>query len=77
MAGYYLRFIYGFEEISAPLHSATSKKRTFKWDEEKNETFERLKQALPTPPVLAFPYFESSFVVETDASGIALGPLLA
>lgn len=39
--------------------------------------FENLKTCLTTPPILAYPNFEKSFIVFTDASTYALGAILA
>ena len=41
------------------------------------KAFEELKKKLTSPPVLTFPDFEKSFVVETDASSVAVGAVLA
>jgi len=41
------------------------------------EAFQRLKQLLVQAPVLAFPNFDWEFILETDASGVGLGPILA
>ena len=77
MAGYYRRFVFGFEEIAAPLHEARSRKKAFSWNENRQAAFDQLKTALVTPPVLAYPDFEQPFVVETDASNIAVGAVFA
>ena len=77
LAGYFRRFIPGFAEISATWQAVTSVKRTFAWNPEMQKAFEELKQKLTSPPVLAFPNFEKSFVVETDASSVAVGAVLA
>ena len=77
LVGYYRRFISGFADISIPLHALTSPKVPFNWTEEAQEAFEKLKEALTTAPVLAFPDFELPFIVETDASAVAVGAVLA
>ncbi|KAA0047682.1 ty3-gypsy retroelement transposase [Cucumis melo var. makuwa] len=40
----------------------------FKWNEEGEEAFEKLKQAMMSLPVLALPNFSQTFEIETDAS---------
>ena len=77
MAGYYRPFVLGFAEIAAPLHDATWRKKAFIWNGYRQAAFDKLKTALVTPPVLAYPDFEEPFVVETDASNVALGAVVA
>ena len=45
--------------------------------EEATETFEKLKLAITTIPVLALPDWSLPFIIETDASGIGLGAVLS
>ena len=51
----------------------------FQWTVSCQEAFERLKEALVTSPVLAYPQFRSEhpFIIETDASAKGLGAVLA
>ena len=69
--------MFGFAEIAAPLHEATSRKKAFRWNADREAAFDKLKTALVTPPLLEYPDFEQPFVVETDASKVALGAVLA
>lgn len=41
------------------------------------QAFEALKQCLIESPILAFPDFGTEFLLETDASGVGLGAVLA
>ena len=77
LASYYRRFIANFAKIAHPLHALTRKDTPFLWDSTCQQAFENLKQCLIAAPVLAFPNFDSPFLMETDASGIGLGAVLA
>ncbi|XP_073035230.1 uncharacterized protein [Primulina eburnea] len=65
---YYRKFIKGFSSIAVPMTALTKKNAKFVWGPECQESFDRLKQALTTAPVLAMPSGQGEFVVYTDAS---------
>jgi len=77
LAGYYRRFVEGFAAIAGPLHSMLGKGGKFKWTQEAQESFLRLKSALTNPPVLAMPQDEGGFILDTDASDTAIGAVLS
>ena len=76
MASFYRRFIKGFSGIARPLTDLTRKERVFSWGRQEEKAFNRLKEALSTSPVLQMPNFDKEFVVNTDASGDAIGAVL-
>uniref|UniRef100_A0A3P9LYG9 Gypsy retrotransposon integrase-like protein 1 n=1 Tax=Oryzias latipes TaxID=8090 RepID=A0A3P9LYG9_ORYLA len=89
-ASYYRRFIAGFAKIASPLNSLVArllppgrKGKTPKkpvdefWDAECEESFQELKTALITAPVLAYADFQKPFVLEVDASHGGLGAVLS
>ena len=79
LASYYRRFVPAFAKIAAPLHSLTKKSSTFCWTCTCDTAFCKLKELLCDAPVLAYPRFGPSeeFVIETDASTVGLGAVLA
>ena len=76
IAGYYRRFIHNFAKIAGSLHALTRQQVPFVWTPQCQQAFERLKELLVSPPVLAYPCFSRPFVLHTDASGQGLGAVL-
>ena len=92
MALYYQRFISQFSKWASPLHDlirpiAMTKKHvklpplannlpSFNWTAVHQESFDKLKDALTSAPVLAYPDYSRRFILETDASLKGLGAVL-
>lgn len=52
------------------------KKGSFQWDGQSRKSFEDLKKALLTPPVLQMPNFDEEFDMECDVSRNGIGAVL-
>lgn len=80
LAGYYRRFIHNFAKIAAPLYDllrGSPKKGTpINWTNECEVAFDTLKSRLTSPKFLAHPRPWHLFVIDTDASDLALGAVL-
>ncbi|KAL0462685.1 UNVERIFIED_CONTAM: Retrovirus-related Pol polyprotein from transposon.6 [Sesamum latifolium] len=76
LANYYRRFVKSYSEIARPMTDLLKKTETWNWTPQCQESFDRLKRAVVTDPVLALPDMSKPFVVETDASDFALGGIL-
>ena len=76
ISNYYRNFIPMFADIAAPLNALTSEKVPFKWSEDCEISFQKLKDLLCSHPVLSFPMLGKKFVVEVDASDVAVGGVL-
>ena len=74
---YYRKFIPNFAKLASPLHNLTRKDTIFQWTPACHTAFTELKQKLVTSPVLAYPNFSREFVLETDASILGIGAVLA
>lgn len=76
-ASYYRRFVPHFSEIVEPLNRLSQKNAVFNWTDECEQAFIELKSRLTKSPVLAYPDPEQHFILDTDASDIAMGAVLA
>ena len=74
---YYRRFVPNFSETAKPLHELTKKGVRFHWSDECQQAFDKLKSALSGASVLALPRDEGDFVLDCDASEIAIGAVLS
>ena len=70
-------FVPEFASLAYPLYKLTAKNVPYKWTDEHQQGFDRLKKALVTPPVLAFFDPSRETTVYTDASNFAIGGWLS
>ncbi|XP_070049713.1 uncharacterized protein [Nicotiana tomentosiformis] len=76
LAGYYLRFVEGFSSIAAPFTRLTQKGAQFRWSDDCEASFQKLKTALTTASVLVLPSGSGMYTVYCDASRVGLGCVL-
>jgi hypothetical protein len=76
LAGYYRRFIEGFSKIAKPMTSLLGKGREFKWDWKCQDSFNKLKLRLMSPPVLVMLDLQKGFDIYCDACDQGLGCVL-
>ncbi|KAH7563016.1 reverse transcriptase [Bipolaris maydis] len=76
-ANYYRKFIRDYSKITTPLTEITKKEIGFKWEQEHQEAFDRIKQIFLEAPVLEMYSPQRPTRVETDASDYALGAVLS
>ncbi|KAK3101184.1 hypothetical protein FSP39_001606 [Pinctada imbricata] len=85
--GYYRKFVKNFSKIAKPLtdlmpcpiskrKSKQKDQKPWIWGPKQEEAFETLKKHLTSPPILAYPDFNLSFELHTDASQQGLGAVL-
>eukprot|EP00854_Cymbomonas_tetramitiformis_P016885 gene16885-biopygen17421 len=82
LAGFYRRYIQNFSDLAHPLTQLTKNLVPWEWGPRQQLAFEKLKTALTTAPTLTLPDQMAArdgtrpFVVQTDASGVAIGGVL-
>ena len=76
LTGYYRKFIEFFPKIAHPITTLQKKSVRFIWNQQCQDTFEKLKQLLTTTPVLKVVDPSKDFVVCTNASKEGLGGVL-
>ena len=77
LCAYYRRYVRNFAQIARPLHKLTEKDRPFSWTEECTTAFNELKRLLTSSPILAYPIPGLEYILDSDASGEALGSVLS
>jgi transposase InsO family protein/O-acetyl-ADP-ribose deacetylase (regulator of RNase III) len=73
---YYREFVKDYAHIVAPLNRLKGGNIEYIWDEEVEHAFNAIVQALTTEPVLALPTDDGDFVLDTDASAVAISGIL-
>lgn len=76
-ANFYRRFISDYSDIVVPLTRLTRKGTPWNFDDAARKSFEALKSAFTSAPVLTHWVPDRQIVVETDASDYALGAIIS
>lgn len=76
LMGFYQKFIPRYSHLTAPITDLLKKSKKFKWSEAAEEALTQLKTVLTSAPVLGNPDYTRPFIIETDASQLAVGAAL-
>ena len=71
LVGYYRKFIPRFTDIARPMTNLTKQDVSFEWTLQCQASFEMLKDALITSPILKYPDANKPYTLFTDASKYA------
>ena len=74
---FYRRFITNYLAITVPLTRLTCKGTPWVFSDKCQKSFETLKKAFTTAPILAHWLPDAPLIIETDASDYALGAILS
>ncbi len=80
LCGYYRKFIDHYSELIAPLENICkkgTKHKIINWNDEAVNHFTKLKNALTSAPVLAYPTDNGYYILDTDASHGSIGAVLS
>ncbi|OMJ22103.1 Retrovirus-related Pol polyprotein from transposon [Smittium culicis] len=76
MTSFCRSFIDNFTELAAPLYTLLQKDKAFDWDSDCETSFQKLKNAMISAPVLAHPDTSKPYIMYTDASNVGIGASL-
>ncbi|XP_058783964.1 uncharacterized protein LOC131658715 [Vicia villosa] len=76
LTGFYRRFVKNYATLASPLTDLLRSTK-FVWSTEATSAFTELQRTMTNMPVLTLPNFTKKFIVETDASGVAIGAVLS
>lgn len=77
LCSYYRRFVPSYAAITDSLSELTRKGVKFEWNAARQQSMDKLKQALISAPILGLPNDDDEFIVDTDASEFAIGAVLS
>ena len=76
-AKYYGEFIKGYQDKLYPMHQLMRHKgMKFTWNNAAEESFQKIKKKLCEPPVLGMPTEKGMYLLDTDASVVAICGIL-
>jgi hypothetical protein len=73
---YYKDFIQNYSLIACPLHNLTRKATLWRWKDEEQATFDKLKCRFTSYPVLRNPDPDKRYILDIDVSAFAVGAAL-
>ncbi len=77
LKNYYKFFIKYYCVITVPLQELLKTSVHFRCSDELEDAFNKLKEALSKAPVLAYPDTDKPYIVDTDASNLAISAVLS
>jgi len=77
LCSHYRNFVTGFALIAEPLIKLTRSNEEWHWGQDQQKAFEKLKERMVQSPVLAHPDWSKDFYLQTDASKLGAGAILA
>ncbi|MCG8047973.1 MAG: retroviral-like aspartic protease family protein, partial [Candidatus Thiodiazotropha taylori] len=77
LGSYYRRHIKGYSNMMRPIIDLTKKGKEFLWTKQCEEALEKLKEALVSPPIMAYPLDKGEYFLDCDASDYAIGGVLS
>jgi hypothetical protein len=73
MVNFYHKFNPNLADTVTPLNALRRIGVQFVWGKDQQTAFDKLKEAISQPPVLRMADSSKRFVLQTEASGVALG----
>ena len=77
MGSYYRRHIKGYSDMMRPIIELTKKGKEFRWTTQCDEALQKLKEALVSPPIMAYPLDSGEYFLDCDASDYCIGGVLS
>ena len=74
---YHRDHIQNYAGLTSIHYKLTGSKATFEWQESHHEAFVSVKEKLVNAPLLTYPNATNIFILDTDASGTAIGVVLS